>query len=74
MRYMSRCGWGDGIGHNHCLCVVIKLNEPLYSDRFALKDIAALEDKYLGKAWVQYASVRQCAASDNWAGRDEFGG
>lgn len=52
----------------------MRLNEPLYSDRFALKDIAALEDKYLGKVWLMYASVRQCAAFENRYSRDEFGG
>lgn len=53
-------------------CVVIKKYEPLYSDKVALKDMAALEDKYLGKAWVYYASVRQCAAFENRYGRTDL--
>lgn len=37
--------------------MVIKMYEPLYSDKVALKDMTALEDKYLGKACLEYASV-----------------
>lgn len=34
--------------------------------------MAALEDKYLGTARLEYAAVRRCAAFDNWAGWPEF--
>ena len=52
--------------------MAIKLYEPLYRDKVALKDMAALEEQYLGMAAFQYAAVRRCAAFENRAGWPEF--
>lgn len=54
--------------------MVIKMYDPLFSDKVALKDMAALEEQYLGMAAFQYAAVRRCAAFENMAGRAEFCG
>ena len=37
--------------------MVIKMYEPLYSDKVALKDMATLEEQYHGTACLEYASV-----------------
>ena len=37
--------------------MVIKMYEPLFSDKVALKDMAALKEQYHGTACLEYASV-----------------